>query len=500
MKLKSSMKFVTPLLFIFLVLCILVANLVVQNNVEIDLSYEVPFTNIRFPALPETSEGEEPVEISEGGGPAYKVHVVSLILMSILIGIAIMTVFVAFAGIGWRYYAFSNRRRERKEKKKLWDEREQAIGMSLMGFQDAPEAFEYIIDKENPHIELYVGLAEAYERKNDYQKAIENYNAILARYPRNMRALFGGAKNWETLGNYDEAIKLYQRVLEFEPDSPAALQKVRELMGKAGRYAEAIEQYQPTKQASPKVREKIAALYYRLAVEQVKANDLKTAERTLKDSLREKGDFVPNIMILANLYLKTGRPREAERLMETKADQTFATVIFQKLEDYYASQGGDLAKTLEPVVAQYKGALEEDPNANHLRLGLGKLYMKLEKYEDAEKMFIEFQREDASIPQVHLLLADLYQRTGNIDNALEEYRISSELVDIKIADFKCLHCGAMYEYWADQCTSCGGWGTIEDIFFKRGPQAVLPELKQKPLPQLPTPVEGTEEKVLSASA
>jgi tetratricopeptide (TPR) repeat protein len=183
------------------------------------------------------------------------------------------------------------------------------------------------------------------------------------------------------------------------------------------------------------------------------------------------------------------------------AEQTLSTVIFRRLEEYYYGQEGELEQKLEPVIALYKEMLERDPNANHLRLALGKLYMKLEKYDEAERMFMEFQREDASIPQVHLLLADLYQHNGNIDKALEEYRISAELVDIKIADFKCYHCGAMYEYWADHCSSCGSWGSIEDIFFKRGPQAVLPELKQTQLPQLPTPTgeEEGEGQVISTS-
>jgi hypothetical protein len=43
----------------------------------------------------------------------------------------------------------------------------------------------------------------------------------------------------------------------------------------------------------------------------------------------------------------------------------------------------------------------------------------------------------------------------------------------------------MYEYWVDQCSSCKSWGTIEDIFYTKGPQSVLPELKQRPLPKLP---------------
>ncbi len=99
-----------------------------------------------------------------------------------------------------------------------------------------------------------------------------------------------------------------------------------------------------------------------------------------------------------------------------------------------------------------------------------------------------------------VILADLYHRTDKIDKALEEYRFAAELVDIKIADFKCFKCGAMYEYWADQCTSCKSWGAIEDIFFTKGPKSLLPELKQKPVPQLPTTSgEDTEDKVVSAS-
>ena len=477
MKLKSSMSFVVPVLIIFIVLCFLVAIFAIQNTQTVNLKYQIPFTSYQFPSDKEFLE----------------IDVVYVILVSILIGLAVMMVFVAIAGIGWRYYVLTNKSRERKERKILWDHRERAIALSLMGFhRDATEQFDHIIDKENPHIELYVGFAEAYEREGDNQRAIENYNSILARYPENMRALFGAAKNWEALGNYKEAIKLYNRVLDVDRSSPSARQKVQELLAKSGQYAEAIEAIQRTKSShmTAKIQEILASLYYRLAVQQIKDGDLKTAERTLRESRREYDFYVPNMLILANLYLNTGREREAERLWQMTAEHSLSTIIFRRLEEYYYKQEGDLEEKLEPVIELYKSAIETH-DANHLRLALGKLYMKMEKYDEAEQMFMQFQSKDSSIPQVHLLLADLYHQTGNIDKALEEYRISAELVDIKIADFKCYHCGAMYEYWADQCSSCKSWGTIEDIFYTKGPQSVLPELKQKPLPKLP--ISGTEE-------
>ncbi len=501
MKLKSSMSFVVPVLIIFFVLSFLVAIFTIQNSQTVKFHYKIPLTGLEYPAPdPET---EEPVPFSER---FFETNVVYIILISILVGVAIMMIFVSIAGVGWRYYMLKNRSRERKEKKMLWDHREQLTSLSLMGFhRDAVEQFEHlIIDKDNPHTELYVSLAEAYEREGDYQRAIENYNAILSRFPKNMRALFGAAQNWENLGNFNEAITLYNRVLDEDRSSPTARRKVQELLEKSGQYEEAIIAYQKGKtgQNVQKIQEKTASLYYRLAVEEIKANDLKAAERTLKESRRDHDFYVPNVLIMSNLYLKTGREREAERLLETAAEQTLSTVIFQKLEAYYSGKEGDPEQNIEPVITLYKNMIAKDPNANHLRLALGKLYMKLERYEDAENMFMDFQREDSSIPQVHLLLADLYHQTGNIDKALEEYRISAELVDLKIADFKCYQCSAMYEYWADHCSSCGGWGTIEDLFFKRGPQAVLPELKPKPVPQLPvsSPTEEDEaDTVVSAS-
>lgn len=487
MKLKSSMSFVIPILIVFLVLCFLVAVFAIQNTQTVNLHYKIPFTNYQIPSEAEFLE----------------INVVYVILFSILIGIIIMMIFVTFAGIGWRYYALTNKSRERKERRILWEHRERAIALSLMGFhRDATEQFEHIIDKQNPHTELYVALAEAYEREGDHQRAIENYNSILARYPENMRALFGAAKNWEALGNFNEATKLYNRVLDIDRSSPTARQKVQELLQKAGQYAQAIEAYQRTKssQITPQMQQTLASLFYRLGVQQTKAGDLKDAERTLRDSRREYDFYVPNMLILGNIYLNTGREREAERLWQATAEHTLSTVIFRRLEDYYYKQEGELEERLEPVIELYHNMINTH-DANHLRLALGKLYMKMEKYEDAERLFMQFQSKDSSIPQVHLLLADLYHQTGNIDKALEEYRISAELVDIKIADFKCYHCGAMYEYWVDQCSSCKNWGTVEDIFYTKGPQSVLPELKQKPLPKLAaaSSIEEEEEQVVSAS-
>jgi len=555
------MWFVVPGAVIFIVLCILVVLFTLQNSQPVKLRYHIPLTSFQVPKLSfklteqhladlkgggisdEVLEDLKPLEgrkftndkfwkavekqIGEGKTQEYRdlilthgpeelskldyteVDVVLVILFSILIGVAIMTFFVAIAGIGWRYYALKNRRRRRKEKKWAWDRREDATALSLRGLHDdATEEFEYIINKferiiagETPNVELSIGLAQAFERQGDHQKAIENYNSVLAKYPQNMRALFGAAENWEALGNYTEALDLYKRILAIERDSPKAIQKEWELLEKSGQYAEAIEKYQlssPTLD-SQETQEILSSLYYRLAVQQLKAGDSKNAEQTLKKCQKEYGLYVPSMLLIGNLYMQTGHERDAKRIWETTAGKTLSTVIFRRLEEFYNNQKGDPKENLKPVISLYKRLIEAE-DANHLRLALGKLYMKLEVFDEAERILLEFQSQDHSIPQAHLLLADLYHRTDKIDKALEEYRFAAELVDIKIADFKCSKCGAMYEYWADQCTSCKRWGTIEDLFFTRGPKSLLPGLKQKPLPQLPTAgEEDTEEKVVSAS-
>lgn len=466
MKLKSSMWFVVPVIVIFMVLCLLVAIFTIQNSQVVTLRYNIPFFQV----------------------PATETNVVYVILFSIMIGIAVMIFFVTLAGIGWRYYALASRGRERKERKWLWDKRENAIADSLKGYhQDAIKSFEKIIDKEKPHVELYVGLAEAFERQGDPQKAIENYNVILAKDPKNMRALFGTARNWEALGNYAEAITMYKRILDVDPASPTAFKKKQELLEKSGQYAEAIEAYQRVEMAvsAPETQETLASLHYRLAVQQLKSNDKKNAEFTLKKCQKDFNAYVPAMVVLSNLYMQDGHEREARRVLEQAAEQHLSTIIFRRLEDCYYDQKGDPKTNLKPVIDLYKKLIHEK-DANHLRLALGKLYLKLEVFDEAERILLEFLSADHSIPQAHLLLADLYQRTGKTDKALEEYRFAAQLVDIKIADFKCYRCGAMYEFWADQCTSCKSWGTIEDIFFTKGPKSLLPELKQKPLPQLPT--------------
>ena len=476
------MWFVIPVLIIFMVLCLMVAIFTIQNSQIVTLQYKIPFWEV----------------------PATETNVVYVILFSIMIGIAVMIFFVTLAGIGWRYYALKSRRRENKAKKWLWNKREDAIADSLKGFhQNAIEKFEKIIDKDHPQVELYVGLAEAFERKKDPQKAIENYNSVFAKEPENMRALFGAAKNWEMLGNYKEAIALYKRILEIDPNSPVAFQNKQELLEKSGEFLEAIEAYQrsETMLDTPETQSALASLHYRLAVKQLKNEETKNAEQTLKKCQKDYDFYVPAMLLLSNLYLQTGRDRDARRILEQTAERHLSTIIFRRLEDFYYNQKGDPKENLKPVIDLYKRLIEAE-DANHLRLALGKLYLKLEIFDEAEVALLEFQAKDHSIPQAHLLLADLYHRTDKIDKALEEYRFAAELVDIKIADFKCRKCGAMYEYWADQCTSCKSWGMIEDLFFTRGPKSLLPELKQKPMPQLPTTgavEEEAEEQVISAS-
>ena len=163
------MWFVVPIVIVFIVLCILVVIFTLQNSQTVKLRYHIPATSFYVPKqsfkfteqhLKDLGQGGIPADVLENLTPLegqtftkddfwkavekqigegktaehkeiilkygpkelskldyLEVDVVLVILFSVLIGIAIMSFFVAIAGIGWRYYARKLRRLRRKEQK-----------------------------------------------------------------------------------------------------------------------------------------------------------------------------------------------------------------------------------------------------------------------------------------------------------------------------------------------------------------------------------------------
>lgn len=79
-------------------------------------------------------------------------------------------------------------------------------------------------------------------------------------------------------------------------------------------------------------------------------------------------------------------------------------------------------KIYEPGALILENIVKQDPNNQRFRMELGNTYVKLEKYQEAEKQFKHILSRNAEDPRSHYLLGLCYENWGKPDMALKEYR------------------------------------------------------------------------------
>src|SRR5580700_6626302 len=129
---------------------------------------------------------------------------------------------------------------------------------------------------------------------------------------------------------------------------------------------------------------------------------------------------------LAELYLRTGRVREAvlaaQEILKTEpnnldAHKLLGRVYLQSLGN--VQNGGPSEKVLQLAIAEYTKIVQLQSNDIESRLLLGQLYTLAHDTPHAEEQFKAAQRIDPSSEDVVLNLARLYSDSGDMTHAIE---------------------------------------------------------------------------------
>ena len=131
---------------------------------------------------------------------------------------------------------------------------------------------------------------------------------------------------------------------------------------------------------------------------------------------------------LADLYFRTGRPREAEstarELLKTSPDDTDAHKLLGRIflrslsEDQNApSSASPSGNVLDQAIAEYEKIVSLEPKSVEDRMVLGQLYIVKHEQKKAEEQFKIAQSIDPDAEEVVLNLARVYAESGDLARA-----------------------------------------------------------------------------------
>jgi tetratricopeptide (TPR) repeat protein len=95
------------------------------------------------------------------------------------------------------------------------------------------------------------------------------------------------------------------------------------------------------------------------------------------------------------------------------------------------------------------------------RFYLGKLYFRLEMLDDAFSVLSSLEGRASYAPTLHYLLGRIHERRKIFREAAAEYRKVIKELELVQLEYRCRTCEESFMEWADRCTRCGDWNTVE---------------------------------------
>lgn len=172
---------------------------------------------------------------------------------------------------------------------------------------EAIETYQTLLGYIPNDIDALFNLAGAFADNRQYLSAIETYTRVINLYPAYHQAYFGRGYCYDRLDNYEEALKDYNLSLRFLPDSMMVLQAKADLLYNSGKVKESLPVYLQALELSPYDEHCLfdaAQVYFEL-------NDLENSEFFVNKLLDVSYSYADGWYLLGKINLKRFNERKA---------------------------------------------------------------------------------------------------------------------------------------------------------------------------------------------
>jgi tetratricopeptide (TPR) repeat protein len=216
---------------------------------------------------------------------------------------------------------------------------------------------------------------------------------------------------------FDQAAELLSRALSREPGNPRLHEKLGDVYTKQMLHDEALEQYSLAIKHNPTN----SYLYTLRGNSLLRLDRLAEAELSYKNALRLDPQQGPALVALGNVYAKQQRFKDAAVLYRQALSGQMNADVLYNLGMVYQWDG----KTKDAQAA-FKTALIQDPNHRSSMVSLASLYYEQHQYDLAASQLVKASHLKHSDLDLHLKLADIYERTGRTQEAIKEWQVCME--------------------------------------------------------------------------
>jgi tetratricopeptide (TPR) repeat protein len=285
-------------------------------------------------------------------------------------------------------------------------------------YEEARTLLEKARDEGVQDVRLSAYLADAYRQSGNYDRAIDEVNKVIEKFPKNEEYIYIRGRIHFDRKNYDTAMKDFQKAYDINPRYHRAYFYVGRTAFEVGDIATALKIFRHVLDYEPN---RGIHRYYMGRALQIEGRDSQALDEYRKATavdpaygLENPSIFIHRGRLLSRLgYSAEGR-RDIAKALEIAPDMVEA--LMAMADSNYSEKAYDAA------ITNYTRALEREPEhpEAQYRLGMSLLYTNKQR-EGAQRLQLAIKYGFKN-PEVYRTLGYLYKDLGQRKQALESFQ------------------------------------------------------------------------------
>ena len=304
-----------------------------------------------------------------------------------------------------------------------------------------------------PQPMVHLIAAETASRGGDYDSAKKRYKALEESDDGRLLGLRGLVNEARRIGHSNEALRLARIAFDENRKSPWVLKTLFALEVDAGNWSEAEAALDKVAKEGLLDKDLVTrhrgALIYAVAMEASLKGANSEAQKGFKKALSLRPEFAPAAVGLANLEVKNGNARKAEKIIL----DAWGVAPRPSLLTQYKSL--DAHENAQDWIKRAQKLADRRPESDQSTLIVANALYEADDFAGAQAKLGETTtgKRPKEIIQLALKVA---HALGDSPDALE-----SELANAPAGDaWHCNDCGYAEPVWSILCKSCGGFDTL----------------------------------------
>jgi tetratricopeptide (TPR) repeat protein len=260
----------------------------------------------------------------------------------------------------------------------------------------------------NDRIQTHFAAAQQAQQQNDYATAEREYQAVLSESPDFAEAHMNLGLIYQLQDRLPEAMAQFRRALKIKPSLVGANFFLGVDYCKSGEGAKAI----PYLKAAARQESKRPDIWAWLATAQEISGDAQAEVATLKHALSLQPQNVDMLYLLGHAYERLGK-EEVAGLEKNAPDSSWSEQLLA--ESYSSSSEWSFA------VIRFQNALAISPTRPGLHLGLGEVFLRAGRLDQAAQEFEQESRVDPNSLRAIVRRGEVKLIRGDIDGAVEDW-------------------------------------------------------------------------------